>query len=65
MPLGKGLLLALVWDLNEIALTWFEKDLGAVVHKSEDEAEETGFETVESSNEGESGWFNLKDTDIL
>ena len=40
--LGKGLLLALVRDLNGRALTLLEKDLDAVVHKSEEETEETG-----------------------
>ena len=42
MALGKGLLLALVRDLNEIALTFFKKDLDAEVHESEEEPEETG-----------------------
>ena len=40
--LGKGLLLALVRDLNGRALTLLEKDLDAVVHNSEEETEETG-----------------------
>ena len=35
--LGKGLLLALVRDLNEIALTLLEKDLNAVVNESKEE----------------------------
>ena len=65
LALGKGLLLALVRDLNEIALTLLEKDLDAVVHESEEETEETGLETVELSNVGKSAWFNLKDTAIL
>ena len=59
--LGKGLLLALVRDLNGRALTLLEKDLDAVVHKSEEETEETGSETVKWSNGGKSAWFNLKD----
>ena len=42
MALGKGLLLALVRDLNEIALTFLKKDLDAEVHESEEEPEETG-----------------------
>ena len=42
VALGKGLLLALVRDLNEIALTFFKKDLDAEVHESEEEPEETG-----------------------
>ena len=37
MALGKGLLLALVRDLNEIALTLLEKDLNAVVNESKEE----------------------------
>ena len=37
MTLGKGLLLALVRELNEIALTLLEKDLDAVVNESEEE----------------------------
>ena len=37
VTLGKGLLLALVGDLNEIALTLLEKDLDAVVNESEEE----------------------------
>ena len=37
VALGKGLLLALVRDLNEIALTLLEKDFDAVVNKSEEE----------------------------
>ena len=43
----KGFLLALVRDVNEIALTLLEKDLDAVVNESEEETEETGLETVE------------------
>ena len=35
--LGKGLLLALVRDVNEIPLTLLEKDLDTVVNESEDE----------------------------
>ena len=37
VTLGKGLLLALVRDLNEIALTLLEKDLDTVVNESEEE----------------------------
>ena len=37
VALGKGLLLALVRDLNEIALTLLEKDLDTVVNESEEE----------------------------
>ena len=37
VALGKGSLLALVRDLNEIALTLLEKDFDAVVNKSEEE----------------------------
>ena len=65
LALGKGLLLVLVRDLNEIALTLLEKDLDAVVHESESETKETGLETVELGNGGKSAWFNLKDTAIL
>ena len=65
VALGKDLLRALVRDLNQMVLTLLEKELDAVIHKSEEETEETGFETVELSNEGESTWFNLKDTAIL
>ena len=35
VALGKGLLLALVRDLNEIALTLLRKDLDTVVNQSE------------------------------
>ena len=37
VALGKGLLLALVRDLNEIALTLLEKDLDTVVNENEEE----------------------------
>ena len=37
VALGKGFLLALVRDLNEIALTLLEKVLDAVVNESEEE----------------------------
>ena len=37
MALGKGLLLPLVRDVNEIALTLLEKDLDAVLNESEEE----------------------------
>ena len=37
MALGKGLLLALLRDLNEIALTLLEKDLDTVVNENEEE----------------------------
>ena len=37
VALGKGLLLDLARDLNEIALTLLEKDLDTVVNKSEEE----------------------------
>ena len=37
VALGNGLLLALVRDLNEIALTLLEKDFDAVVNESEEE----------------------------
>ena len=65
LALGKGLLLALVRDLNEIALTLLEKDLDTVVNESKEETEETGLETVDLSNGGKSAWFNLKDAAIL
>ena len=42
VALRKSLLLALVRDLNEIALTFLKKDLDAEVHESEEEPEETG-----------------------
>ena len=54
LALGKGLLLDLVRDLNEIDLTLLEKDLDAVVHESESETKETGLETVELRNGGKS-----------
>ena len=54
MALGKGLLLALVKDLNEIALILLKKDLDAVVHESKEETEEAGLETVELSDGGKS-----------
>ena len=54
MVLGKDLLLALVRDLNERALTLLEKDLDTVVHESEEEAEETNLESVELGNGGKS-----------
>ena len=53
MALGKGLLLALVRDLNERALTLMEKDLDIVVHEGKEKTEETGLET-ELSNRGKS-----------
>ena len=65
VALGKGLLLALVRDLNDRALTLLEKDLGIVLHESKEKTEETGLETVELSNGGKSLWFNVKDTAIL
>ena len=65
LALGKGLLLDLIRDLNEIDLTLLEKDLDAVVHESESETKETGLETVELRNGGKSAWFNLKYTAIL
>ena len=37
VALGKGLLLNLARDLNEIALTLLEKDLDTVVNESEEE----------------------------
>ena len=37
VALGKGLLLALLRDLNEIALTLLEKDLDTVVNESKEE----------------------------
>ena len=37
VALGKGLLLALVRDLNEIVLILLEKDLDTVVNESEEE----------------------------
>ena len=37
VALGKGLLLPLVRDVNEIALTLLEKDLDAVLNESEEE----------------------------
>ena len=63
--LGKDLLLALVRDLNERALTLMEKDFDTVVHEREEEAEETSLESVELGNGGKSAWFNLKKTAIL
>ena len=54
LALGKGLLRALVRNLNERALTLFEKDLDIVVHESKEKTEETGLETVELSNGGKS-----------
>ena len=54
VALGKGLLLALVRDLNDRALTLLEKDLGIVLHESKEKTEETGLETVELSNGGKS-----------
>ena len=65
VALGKGLLLALVRDLNDRALTLLEKDLGIVLHESKEKTEETGLETVELSNGGKSPWFNVKETAIL
>ena len=65
VALGKGLLLALVRDLNERALTLMEKDLDIVVHEGKEKTEETSLETVELSNRGKSAWFNLRDTAIL
>ena len=53
VALGKGLLLALVRDLNERALTLMEKDLDIVVHEGKEKTEETGLET-ELSNRGKS-----------
>ena len=47
-------ILALVRDLNETALTLLEKDLGIVLHESKEKTEETGLETVELSNGGKS-----------
>ena len=41
MALGKGSLIALVRDFNEIAVTLLEKDLDAVVNDREEETEET------------------------
>ena len=49
VALGKGLLLALVRDLNEIALTLLGKDFDVVVDESEEKTEKTGLETVEKS----------------
>ena len=54
VALGKDLLLALVRDLNERALTLLEKDPDAVVHESKEETEEIGLKTVELSNGGKS-----------
>ena len=65
VALGKGLLLALVSDLNEIALTLLEKNLDAVVHESIEKTKETGLKTAELSNGGKSDWFNLKDTYLV
>ena len=65
MALGKGLLLALVGDLNERALTLLEKDIDIVAHESKGKTEEIGLETVELSNGGKLAWFNLTDTAIL
>ena len=50
VALGKGLLIALVRDLNEIALTLFKKDLDAVVDKSKKGTEEAGLEKVGHSH---------------
>ena len=65
VALGKGLLLALVGDLNERALTLLEKDIDIVAPESKGKTEETGLETVELSNGGKLAWFNLTDTAIL
>ena len=54
LALGKGLLRALVRNLNERALNLWEKDLDIVVHESKEKTEETGLETVELSNGGKS-----------
>ena len=54
VALGKGLLLVLVRDLNEIALNLLEKDLDTVVNESEEETKETGLEAVDLSNGGKS-----------
>ena len=64
MALGKGLLLALVWDLNERVLTLLGKDLAIVVYESKEKTEEKGLETLELSNGGKSARFNLKATVI-
>ena len=52
VALGKGSLIALVRDFNEIAVTLLEKDLDAVVNDREEETEETGLKTVELNNGG-------------
>ena len=54
MALGKGFLLTLVSDLNEIALTLLEKNRDAVVLESKEETKETGLETAELSCGGKS-----------
>ena len=59
VAIGKGLLLALGRDLNEIALTLLEKDLDAVVKGSKEETEETGLETVELCNGGKSALLSF------
>ena len=61
VALGKGFLLTLVSDLNEMALTFLEKNRDAVVLESKEETKETGLETAELSCGGKSDWFNLKD----
>ena len=48
MALRKSLLLALVRDLNERAITLLEKDFNTVIHETKQETKETGLETVES-----------------
>ena len=53
MALGKGFLLTLVSDLNEIALTLLE-NRDAVVLESKEETKETGLETAELSCGGKS-----------
>ena len=53
VALGKGFLLTLVSDLNEIALTLLE-NRDAVVLESKEETKETGLETAELSCGGKS-----------
>ena len=48
--IGKGLLLALIRDLNERALNLLKKDLDIVVHESKEKTEETDLERVELSS---------------
>ena len=60
-----GIMLMIRSNVSRKKVKNSRKDLDAVVHGSEAEAEETGLETVELSNGGKLPLFNLKDTAIL